>query len=110
MSMGGVIRWCSGTPLLADDGQDIIADARRHSPARRPVPRRSGFCRRAGKALDCPAAPRLAQSQASATAAKSGRAVDAGQRTVRAQIDAVSRAAALDRALFLWLALRAALS
>ena len=25
---GRVIRWCSGTPLLADDGQDIIADAR----------------------------------------------------------------------------------
>jgi hypothetical protein len=49
---GRVIRWCSGTPLLADDGQDIIADARRRSPARRPAPRRSGFCGRAGKALD----------------------------------------------------------
>lgn len=49
---GRVIRWCSGTPLFTDDGQDIIADARRRSPARRPVPRRSGFCRRAGKALD----------------------------------------------------------
>src|SRR6516165_4081951 len=52
------------------------------------------------KHLIDPTPPRLAQSRASAAAAKSGRAVDAGQGTVRAQIDAVSWAAALDRRLF----------
>src|SRR6516165_6304893 len=52
------------------------------------------------KHLIDPTPPRLAQSRASAAAAKSGRAVDAGQGTVRAQVDAVSRAAALDRRLF----------
>src|SRR5262249_37102470 len=78
----------------------IVADARCRSPARRLHPRRPGFCRRAGEALDSPAAPRLAHSRASAAAAKSGRSVDAGQGTVRAQINAVSRAAALDRRLF----------
>src|SRR5262249_22712192 len=39
----------------------------------------------------------LAQSKAPAAAEKSGRAVNTGQGTVRAQIDALSRTAALDR-------------
>src|ERR1700730_4556969 len=56
--------------------------------------------RRQGKALNCPDSSRLAQSQAAAAAEKSERAVNAGQGTVRAQIDAVSRTATLDRRRF----------
>src|SRR5215510_10811897 len=78
----------------------VVADARCHLPARHPLPCRREFRRRAGKALDRPDAARLARSQAAAAAEKSGRAVTTGQGTVRAQIDTVSRAAALDRRRF----------
>ena len=52
------------------------------------------------KHLIDPTPPGSLNPEATPAAAKSGRAVDAGQGTVRAQIDAVSRAAALDRRLF----------
>src|SRR5262249_61581666 len=78
----------------------VVAEARCIFPARSPLPSRREFRRRAVKALDCPDAARLAQSQAAAAAEKSGRAVNTGQGTVRAQIDTVSRAAALDRRRF----------
>src|SRR5215813_10534813 len=80
--------------------RSVVADARCHLPLRRPLPCRREFRRRAGKALDRPDAARLAQSQTAAAAEKSGRAVNTGQGTVRAQIDTVSRAAALDRRRF----------
>lgn len=39
-------------PLRQRSKRRIVADARPHPPARRPDPRRRGFCRRARKALD----------------------------------------------------------
>ena len=94
---------CNSIPVSYRPIGSIVADARCHLLARCPFPRRRGFSRRAGKALDRPDASRLAQSQAPAVAEKSGRAVDASQGAVRAQIDAVSRPAALDRRRFRWL-------
>ena len=52
------------------------------------------------KHLIDPTPPGSLNPRASPAAAKSGRAVDAGQGTVRAQADPVSRAAALNRRLF----------
>ena len=76
--------------------ENVVADAIYRLPDFRRHPLQRGFCTRAGEASDRSDAPGLAQSRTAATAAESER-VDARQRTVRAQVNAGSRASALDR-------------
>jgi hypothetical protein len=78
----------------------IVADARCRLVACCPFPRRRGSAVAQEKRLIDPMLPGSLNPKPLPPLKKPGRAVDAGQRAVRAQIDAVSGVAALDRRRF----------